>query len=130
MIETMVAISILSTIFIALMYAFPFGISINKSAKSFTTASYLAQEKIESLLSLGYDNLIVGTLETKQRLSSNPDSFLYHYLRQTTVEYVDGSLQTSATDLGLKKIITTVYFTDAIAKNEKSYNITTLISQR
>lgn len=130
LIETMVAILILSTVFVSLMYVFPFGISINKGAKNATNAAYLAQEKIESLVSQGYDNLLTGVVEDKHRLSSDPNNFLYQYQRHTVINYVDGNLQTSATDLGMKKITTNLYYTDAISKQEKTYSIITILSQQ
>ena len=51
-IEIMVAFSILTIAFVGLTQAFPFGLSINKTAENSTIASYLAQDKIEELFSL------------------------------------------------------------------------------
>lgn len=130
LIEIMVAISILSLTFISLMYAFPFGTSVNKRANSATIASHLSQKKIEELRSLGYDNISEGTIEDKIRLSSDPSNYLYHFQRETIVYYVDNSLQVSISDIGMKLISVTVYYIDAASKTEKSYNISTLISQR
>ena len=130
LIEIMVAISKMSFSFISIMYAFPFGTAINKRANSATTASHLAQQKVEELRSLGYDNIIVGTVESKTRLSLNSSSYLYHFQREASVDYVDSNLDDSVADLGIKKISTTVYYDDAISKAEKGYSIVTLISQR
>lgn len=130
LIEIMVAILILTVTFISLMYSFPFGLSITKGAENATIASYLAQDKIEELHSLGYDNIGVGTIEIKHQLSADPSSYLYSFQRKTVVDYVDGDLQTSVSDLGLKRISATIYYINAVSKTEKSYNMTTLISQR
>ncbi len=130
LVEIMVSISILSTVFISLMYSYPLGLSLNKNAENATIASYLAQGKLEELHSLGYDNINIGTIESKQRISTDPSNYLYYFQRETITEYVDSNLQTSITDQGLKKLLTTIYYTESSSKQEKSYNITTLISQR
>ncbi len=130
LIEIMVAFSILAVAFIALAQSFPFGLSINKSAESSTVASYLAQGKIEELTSLGYDNVGVGAIEEKHRLSDNPMSYLYNYQSQTDTNYVDGNLDNSVGDQGIKKISVIIYYINSISKVEDSYNIITIISRR
>lgn len=129
-IEIMVAFSILVMAFVGLAYSFPFGLSISKTAESSTVASYLAQAKIEEVISLGYDNINVGTIEAKHRLYDDTSSYLYNYQRETIVNYVDGDLNDAAEDNGIKKISCTLYFISAISNSEDSYNITTLISKR
>jgi len=129
LIEIMVALAILVVAFIGLVQSFPFGLSITKTAEGVTMASYLAQGKIEELLSLGYDNIETGTIEAKHRLSDDETNYLYFYQRQTEVSYVDGDLVESVEDVGMKKISVTVYYTSALSKTEKSYNISTLLSQ-
>ena len=130
LIEIMVSFMILTVAYLGLIQAFPFSQAINKTAENATKASYLAQDKIEQLQSLGYSGIVVGVVETKQRLSADPSNYLYYFQRQTEVSYVDGNLQTAVSDTGMKKISTTVYYTNSISKTEKSYNITTLISNR
>lgn len=130
LIEIMVAFTILTIAYIGLVQSFPFGLSINKAAESATIASYLAQDKIEELHSMGYDNIITGAIEIKHRLSDDPVNYLYNFQRQTEVNCVDGDLLDSVVDTGIKKISTTVHYTSAISKTETSYNITTLISRR
>jgi len=129
-IEIMVAFSILVVAFIGLIQSFPFGLSINKAAENVTIASYLAQGKIEEIISSGYDNINVGLLEAKQRLSENPADYLYSYQRQTEVNYVDSDLVNSVDDTGMKKISVTIYYTNSISKTEKDYKIVTLITKR
>lgn len=130
LIEVIVAFTILAVAFIGLVQAFPFGLAINKEAESTTAASYLAQDKIEELTSLGYSDINVGIIEAKHRLSDDPSNYLYNYQRQTVVSYVDGNLSEIGQDQGMKKISVTIYYINAISKTEKSYNITTLISER
>ena len=129
LLEVMVAFSILTLTFTALMQSFPYSLTINKTSENAAKAAYLAQAKLEELNSLGYGNISTGTIEAKHRLADNPTDYLYYFQRQTTVSLVDGNLADSASDLGLKKISVTVYYSNALSKVEKEYGTVTLISQ-
>lgn len=129
LLEIMVSFTILVITFITLIQAFPVSLSINKSAENATKAAYAAQTKIEELNSLGYDNISAGTIEAKHRLSDDTSNYLYYFQRQTVVSYVDGNLQASGNDLGLKKIIVTVYYTGDLLKTEKTYTTYSLITR-
>ena len=128
LIEIMSAFAIVSLVFIGLIQAFPYGLSINESSEHSTVASFLAQGELERLRSLGYENIPLGTT-AKQRISTDQADYRYHYQVETVVTYVDQNLANTATDLGIKKISVTVYFINSITKKENSYNLTTLISQ-
>ena len=130
MIEVMVSMMIISIAFAGLMQSFPLGLAINKESENSSFAYYLAQEKLEALYSLDYDGIATGVIETKGRVSPDPNDYRHSFMRQTSVSYVDSDLNDSLSDTGLKKITVTVYYPDALAKNEKSYNITTLISKK
>lgn len=129
LIEVMVSFSILIIVLIALAQTFPLALTINKTSENAAKASYLAQAKMEELDSLGYDNMSTGTIEPKHRLSDDPANYLYYFQRQTEINYVDGNLAASLSDTGLKKILVTVYYTDALFKIEKNYTTMTLASQ-
>jgi type II secretory pathway pseudopilin PulG len=126
----MVSILIISIAFAGLMQAFPLGLSINRESENATLAAFLAQTKLEELFSADYDDIAAGTIEAKHSLSSDPNDYLSGYQRQTVVSLVDGDLNSSAADVGLKKAIVTVFYQDAIFKKEKSYFITSLISKK
>lgn len=130
LIEIVVAIFILTLTLIFISSIFPAGLAINKRASNATIASYLAQGKIEELHFLKYGNIATGTIETKHRLATSSQSYLYYFQRKTEVSYVDGNLDATTTNAGLKKLSATIYYTDSVSKTEKEYNITTLISQR
>lgn len=130
LLEVIVAFAILAVGFIAIMSSFPYGISINKGAENTTVASNLARQKVEELISSGYGNVNTGTIEAKHRLSDDQASYLYAFKRETSVNYIDGNLAATSTDAGMKKISTTVYYTNSVSKSEKPYNITTIISQK
>lgn len=130
LIETMVALLILMVAFISLIQAFPFSQTIVKTAENSTKAAYLAQNELEQLLALSYDNIPVGMVEIKQRLSDDSANYLYYFQRQTTVSYLDGNWQSSVNDTGMKKISVTVYYTNSVSKKENSYSISALSSKR
>jgi len=130
LVETMVALLILMVAFISLVQSFPFSQTMVKTAENSTKAAYLAQNELEQLLALNYDNIPVGTVEAKQRLSADPADYLYFFQRQTTVSYLDGDWLASSTDTGIKKISVIVYYTNSISKTENSYSISALASQR
>ncbi len=128
-IEIMVAFAITAFAFTALMGAFPISLGLNKGAENASIASYLAQGEIESIISEGYNNIATGTVETLHRLSDNTSNYMYYFQRETDISYVDGNLNPSATETGMKKISTSVYYADAL-KNQKVYTLNLLISQR
>ena len=129
LVEVIVAMSILMIAFIGLVQSFPLGNSVNDSAQKKTSASYLAQEKIENLYSIGYDNIATGTIEAKHRLSSDKSDFLYKYQRETEVNYMDENLNVSSSDTGLKRITTRIYFLNTLTKEEENIIMNTLIGK-
>ena len=129
MIEVMVTFVIISIAFIGIIQSFPYGLSITKEAEQATTASFLAQQKLEELNSFGYEFVDTGIIEAKHRLSSDTSSYLYNYQRNTVVSYIDSNLNDSLIDTGIKKISVSVYYNNVLSKKEKIYNISTLLSQ-
>ncbi|MFA6410364.1 MAG: prepilin-type N-terminal cleavage/methylation domain-containing protein [Candidatus Buchananbacteria bacterium] len=123
LIEATVSIMILAIGLLAVMNFFPFAIKIFSDSQNQTIASNIALAKIEELRSLNYDQITVGTIETKQRISNDPSSYLYDYWRETTVQTIDSNFSNSATDLGLKKITVKVFWDSPISKNEKFIQI-------
>lgn len=129
LVEMIIAMAVLSVAFFGLMRAFPLGISMNTSSKNETKASYLAQEKIENLFSQGYNNIATGTIESKHRLSGDPSEDLYYYQRETEVIWIDGDLNPTSSDSGMKRIDTTVYYPEGANKREQSFELNTIISK-
>lgn len=128
LIEATVAILILVVGLFSVVQFFPLGLRIISDSQDLTVSSNLALSKIEEMKALSYDSIGTGTIETKQRISSDPSSYLYNYQRQTDVETIDANLNYSATDIGLKKITVTVFWQSPILSSEKSTQISSLIS--
>ncbi len=132
MIEIILALAILMIAILAIIRIFPTGLQVTKMAEKNTVAAFLAQEKIEELASLSYGDILIGTIETKHKLSDDPDNSFYYYERETIVVYVDpnNDLVETGDDLGIKRIKTTVYWFTAGQTDEKSLFIYTLRSKR
>lgn len=130
LIEATIAIAVLAVGLLAIIQLFPFSMKVSRTAEQSTVAANLAQAKIEEMFSLGYENIGVGTIEAKHRLSSSPENPFYQYQRQTIVEHVDGNLTTSASTTGMKKISVTVYWQSPSTGLERSLPVNVLISQK
>ncbi|MFH1173433.1 MAG: hypothetical protein V1692_02800 [bacterium] len=134
MIEIILALAILMTAIMSIIRIFPAGLQIAKIAEKNTVAAFLAQDKLEELAAMPYVDIpCCGVIETKGKgWWDDPDSPFYSYQRQTEIVYVNpnSGLADSATDLGIKKIKTTIYWQASPGTEEKSMAIYTLRSQR
>lgn len=127
LIETIIAVSVLCVGILGVLTMFYSGIKLMKSSQSFTVADQLAKEKIEEIISSGYDSVSIGT--------SVENSVAYPFAsfkRQTYAVYVDPSqnMQNSSTDTGIKKIEITVIWKSVFNWADKNVKITTLISKK
>lgn len=130
LLEAMITIAVIMIGVLSLTKMFPIAFKIGKVSEQSTIASNLAQAEIEDLFSLNYDNLTTGTMETKHRLSLNPNDQLYNYQREVLIEYVDSNLQPSATETNLKKVTVNIYWYNTVLKIEKNTQLTSLISKK
>ncbi len=110
LLEALVAVSILALTLVAVVGIFPFVLKINKLAEYTTLASNYAKSELEDILVKPYDEVEVGTIEARHRLSTNPQDQAYNIERQTIVTLVNAELLPSGSDLGLKKISVTVWW--------------------
>ena len=121
-IELVVSVSILIIAVFAINNLLTQGVSAARRSEKLTVAVNLAQAQIETILSEQYTNLPVGTYEARHVVFQN-------YYRKTLISFIDpATLQTITTDLGLKKVNTTVYY--QIPGKEKSYTLSTIITQQ
>ena len=126
LVEILVSVFIVTVALLAIIKVFPFGIKVNKASEDLTVANGLAQSKIEQLSSLSYDDLTVGTIETREHVPTVNSI----YERESTISYLDGNLQNTNSNQGLKKITVTVYWPSAIVDvGTKNFSLTTIISQ-
>ena len=123
LIEVMVSLMILAVGILGVFQSFPVAVKREGIAKDNSTASYLAQGQIESLLSYAYDDdaLSVGTTTT---------STASGYQIQTNIRYVNplNNLNSTTTDLGIKRIKVKVFWGKDIP--DQTVEIATLYSQK
>lgn len=126
LIESLVAIFVLSVGILAILTMFPLGIKIINSSKTTAVGIQLGQEKIEEIISLSYEAISVE--ENIENELPPPFNF---YRRETRITYVDLSsdLQEIDNDKGTKKVKVTVYWQPLIA-NRKIIELTTIISEK
>lgn len=130
LLEAAITIAVILIGVITIVQIFPLAFKIGKTAEQTTVAINLAQAKIEEIFFLDYDNIAIGEIEAKHRLSSDPTSPFYSYQRQTVTEYVDGNLAGSLTETELKKITVTVYWYHTFLGYESSEEIIILVSKK
>lgn len=109
LIETMIAISILSIGIVAVLYMFPIGFKVEKSAQMETIAVYLAQTKMEEVISKSYDEEGMSVTTTIEDYGSIPNFNLYKRVKE--ISYYDPvNSTTTDDDLGIKKIEVSVFW--------------------
>lgn len=130
MIEALMAIAVISIGILSVVSLFPLSLKVSRNAEQETIAANLMQAKIEEMFSIGYDNITIGTIEAKHRLSTDPANPFYLYQRQTVSEYVDANLNHSNSATGIKKITVTAYWISPRVNVEKNNSFIILISQK
>jgi len=103
-----VAITIMSIALLTIISAVPLTLQANKQAELQSLASVYARAKLEALLTTPYDDFGTGTIEPRAPISSDPTNPASKLQRTTTVTLLDSNFNTTATDIGLKKITVTV----------------------
>jgi len=129
LIEILITISVLSIGILGPLQAFPYAMKAQRTIELQTIGNHLAQEKFEELFSLSYDQISVGVIEDNQRASSDQSNPLYHFTRTTIIELVDENMLQSQSDIGFKKITTTVYWPKPLDNENNNISLITLISK-
>lgn len=123
--ETMVAILILTIGIIAVLQLFPLCTNIQKSNEMETQAIFLAQEKMEQEIFKTYENIQVGTI------IEDPLAFPYErFSRETKITYVDSNIEEIGLDMGLKKIEIIVHWSSIFKLKENNISIFNLTAER
>lgn len=128
--EALITIAVLLMGVLVITRLFPVALQLGRSAEQATVATNLAQSKLEEMFYLNYDNIAIGTIEARQRMAIDMANPFYWYERETAVEYVDGNLNTSATETELKKITVHVYYKSSLLTINKDIELILLISKK
>ncbi|MFH1582201.1 MAG: prepilin-type N-terminal cleavage/methylation domain-containing protein [bacterium] len=128
LVESLIAVFILSVGIVAVLQAFPLGTYIQKTAQLSTTALAISQGKMEETISLPYSSILIGTNEEDYGSNSDFPSFR----RLTEISYFDPENPEilPESDLGIKKIEITVFWKSHLGILEKEVKIATLITKK
>jgi len=130
LVEVAIALAVILIAILAMVKIFPMALKVSTTAEQATVAANLGQAKIEEMFYLDYDNITIGTIETKHRLSADPANPFYQYQRQTISEYVDSDLNTSVAETGLKRVTVTTYWNSPIMSAERNQDLIILIAEK
>lgn len=126
LVETLLALAIVTLAVTFLVSLFPYGLKTAALSQEETMAAFLAQAKIEELISANYAE--VPTQTTVESNLSSVDADFTGFSRTTVVSYVDGNLNPYQSDLGLKKISVTVYWQNNLSQATSSLSLISLIN--
>jgi len=123
--ETMVAILILTIGITAVLQVFPLCSNIQKSNEMENQAIFLAQERMEQEIFKTYENIQVETIIE--------DSLAFPYerfSRETKITYVDSNLEEIGLDSGFKKIEIIVEWSSIFKLKQSNISIFNLVAER
>jgi prepilin-type N-terminal cleavage/methylation domain-containing protein len=118
--ETMVAILVLTIGITAVLQVFPLCTNIQKSNEMENQAIFLAQEKIEQEIFKTYENIQIGTI-----IEDPVYSPYERFVRETNI-----TLEEAGPDSGLKKIEVIVRWNSVFSLKEGEMSIVNLVAER
>lgn len=132
LIELLIAIFILVIGIIGVMYMFPMGVQVAKSAQMTSVAVQLGQIKMEETITKHYDDILTGeTIEPYDSIAG-----FNHYKRITEISCVDPSLNQVGCDYDsidlnpMKKIEVSLFWKSPLGSLEQNVNLVSLISKK
>lgn len=127
LLEVLVASTFLMLGLVSSIQIFASGLRFSRSLKIKTAAMGIAQEKVEKIIALGYENIPAGA-SPKEKFSLDSSSFLSLFYTQSAISFLDSNLSDSTSDTGLKKIQVEVFWEHE--GKENSEKITTMLAKR
>lgn len=124
--ELLIALSLFSVGMISILQIFPLNRRYLAQSSFLTQATYLGQEQLETLQGVAYVDLTVGTFEARHALGDSAAPGLSQFERQTVVSLINSSYNATATDIGLKKVETTVFWVER--SGNRQYQLVTYVS--
>jgi len=125
LIEILLTITFLFVGLLALLQVFPTALGLERASQMKTQAALLAQEKIETINSQGYQATLSGDVFE----ATLPSPFQL-FSRRTVVSYVDEALQDTGSDVGLKKIEIIVSWQSSLPIVSKEFKLVSLITAK
>ena len=126
--ELLVSIFVLTIGIVGVANSIPMAARIQKTGQAAASAVLLAQSKMEDVISESYDEISTGTVSEAYGFSSHSPSF-----RRTTQISTFNPNNPSiapAQDLGIKKIIVSVFWKSPLSISEKEVKLVTLFADK
>ena len=127
LLELLVALSVFLFGMVTILQIFPANRRLLTQTGETTQAAFLAQEQLELLRSVSYATLTVGTYAAKAAITSTVNSPFAGYSRDIVVQLLDTNRNVTNVDVGLKKVTTTIYWTDHSVN--RTYSLSTYVTQ-
>lgn len=134
-IESLLAIFILTIGFVSVTQLFPIALRTEKDSEMATKATELGQAKVEDLISRSYDEVKCTASVPPCDETENPVAEDNAFRRVTSIIYVnpqDNFAQPSptSTDTGIKKVDITLFWKSVTGTGDSSIKISTLIVRK
>jgi prepilin-type N-terminal cleavage/methylation domain-containing protein len=124
--ELLIAVTLFSVGMISVLQIFPVNRRLLAQSTQASQAVYLAQEQVEYIRTLDYPTLTTGTFEAKAYLSTTGSAAFGQYQRDTVVSLIDSNRASTVTDVGLKKVVVTIYWSEHSVNRQ--YSVTTYVA--
>jgi prepilin-type N-terminal cleavage/methylation domain-containing protein len=124
-IELLVALSLFLIGMISVLQIFPANRKLLNQTTHATQASFLAQQEIETIRTVPYTSLTIGTYLARSAVTTDNTSPFAMFDQQVVVEYLDTNRAVSQTDQGLKRVTVTVYWTERTFSQQ--YSLSTYV---
>ena len=127
--ELLIAISLFVVGMVSVLQIFPLNRRYLAQSSATTQAAFLAQEEVEQIHAVSYDNQSVGSspaYEARHALAPyDGDASTALFERQTVINYVDpaASYAVTATDTGFKRVTVSVFWQEN--GNTRQYDLST-----
>ena len=134
LIETIIAVSILTLGIIGVLQAFPLGVHLTKTAQMATIATQLSQAKIEEEISRHYNEISLATIT--ENYGEIPNFTAYKRITRTScvrasdLMAADCDYDPTSDPYPMKKIEVTVYWRSSLGITEKNISLMGLVAQK
>lgn len=121
--ELLIALTLFTVGMLSVLQIFPANRRLLNQTTLSTQAVFLAQEQLETVRTVAYEDISTGTYLARAAVTSDTASPFAGFEREVTVAYLDANRAVSGTDIGLKKITVTIYWPDRTLS--RSYSAST-----
>ena len=111
LLEVLIAVSLFAVGMMSIIQIFPLNRRLLRQSANTSQAAFLAQEEIEIIRDVDYDSLTTGTYEAAHAMGTAGDQLVI-FSRSTAVSLIDSNRAATNSDVGLKKIVVTVTWTE------------------